>query len=276
MRPSVIKALVAIAVGSITAPVAFAGDEAFGSDLPFGLASTVPASAFTSLGLKPPRSNRTAFGQSEFDMRAAVIRAGEVRDPLQPSVFSGTRSGTRVGLQPTEHVTGVLYPLSDRWFSSVETSTAPATLLGPQRYTLSSQLYTTLGGSWGVSLGLKHSVYGAGGSYPFYPNAEAESGPPSGYLLAPAQYLGSTAATNYQLQFSYLYGERNLFGIAYTTGRDDYLYSPLDRPLHDARQFMLTGQHWLSSNWALNYDVYAPESSSFQRQGLRLGLRYRF
>jgi hypothetical protein len=147
MRPLVTNAFIGIALWSIAAPAVFAGDETLGRDLRLGLTSPVPASAFISLGLKPPRSNRAEFGQSEFDIRAAVIRAGDVGDPLQPNVYSGTRIGPHVGLQPTENVTGVLYPLSDTWFSSVETSTTPASLLGPQRYSLSSQLYTTLGGS---------------------------------------------------------------------------------------------------------------------------------
>jgi hypothetical protein len=38
-----------------------------------------------------------------------------------------------------------------------------------------------------------------------------------------------------------------------------------------------TGEHWFSPSWALRYDLPASESSSMmRRQGLRLGVHYRF
>ncbi len=45
----------------------------------------------------------------------------------------------------------------------------------------------------------------------------------------------------------------------------------------DTRQFGLTGEHWLTPDWALNYGVMASEQVGQHRgQGLRLGIRYRF
>jgi hypothetical protein len=47
------------------------------------------------------------------------------------------------------------------------------------------------------------------------------------------------------------------------------------------RQVSFTGQHWLTSSWALSYDVVSGDISSpsplrLQGMGLRLGMRYRF
>jgi len=279
MRLSVTTALIKIALLSVSASCAFASD----ADMPgknnthCGFVSSTPASMPASLGLKPPCDDVVTPSQSDFDIRTAAAYSGYNLNQPRPILYSGVRATSRAGLQSAENFSGILYPLSERWLSSVEASMAQESLLASRRYSLSSQLHTTLSGGWGISLGLKRSVYGAESASLLSPNGTAASGVTNGYLLAPAQYSESAATTSFQLQLDYPYGQRNLFGIAYASGRNAYLYSPPHRPFHDTRQFMLTGQHWLTSSWALSYDVYAPESGSLlPRQGLKLGLRYRF
>ena len=90
--------------------------------------------------------------------------------------------------------------------------------------------------------------------------------------------LGNGASHRFQL--SYLYGERNTVGLAYTTGRDvENLSQPLGLPngasLADVRDWSLSGRHWLSTNWALTYDVQT-QDSTYRRQGLRLGVSRSF
>ena len=228
--------------------------------------NSMPASA----GLKLPRNGGAAFGGLSDTIRLVAPHA----EQSQPVLYGGVRVKPD-GLQGTEAFRGILYPLSGSWLAAVETSMSDESLL-PRRYSLASQVHATLGRDWNLSIGLKHSVYDTGGAFGF-PGIGGSVETPAGYSLAPTLYPGYTSATSYQLKFNYLYDTRNRVGLAYTGGRDDDLYSPLDRPLRGAHQFMLTGQHWLAPNWALNYNVYTPESGNLlQRQGLRLGLRYRF
>jgi len=264
-----------IAVVSVLGASAFSTFVA-GADVPatggeLGLVppgiKSIPASA----GLKLPRS-----AEATADAFADTIGSAAWSVQLsQPALYGGVRA--RPGHpQPGETVRGILYPLSGRWLSTVETSVSDQSILAPRQYTFASRLHATLGRGWNFSVGLKHSVFGLE-SGAAYGDVGPYSTSPMGLSLAPSLFPGSASATTYQLKFNYLYNQRNLIGLSYTAGKDDYLYSSLDLPLHDTHQFMLTGQHWLTPNWSVNYNLYAPDSGNFlQRQGLRLGLRYRF
>ena len=187
------------------------------------------------------------------------------------TLYGGVREVPRLGPQAVESYGGVLYPLTENWGSSLEAGVTRDSPVASQRYSLFGQLRTTLSTGHELSLGLKYT-YDTPQVPLFWLNSESTGGIANGYALAPR--LGGGAG--YQLQLSYLYGVRNTVGLAYASGKElEYFGSPYDA-LADTRQFMLTGQHWLSPNWALNYDVYSPDSNLFRRQGLRLGLRYRF
>lgn len=181
------------------------------------------------------------------------------------------RAVPRLGPQTTESYGGVLYRLAENWGSSLEAGVTQDTLFTSRRYSLFGQLHTTLFAGRELSLGLKY-VHDSSQASLVGLSGESSAGVAGGDALAPR--FGGGAS--YQLQLSYLYGVRNTVGLAYSSGRElEYFGLPYDA-LADTRQFMLTGQHWLSPNWALNYDLYSPDSNLFRRQGLRLGLRYRF
>jgi hypothetical protein len=80
------------------------------------------------------------------------------------------------------------------------------------------------------------------------------------------------------VQLNYLYGERSTVALTYSSRRELEQYRLAADPLlADGWQLTLTGEHWFSPSWALRYDLPAPESSSLlRRQGLRLGVHYRF
>lgn len=186
-------------------------------------------------------------------------------------LYGGVRTVPRLGPQTTESYGGVLYRLAENWGSSLEAGVTQDTLFTSRRYSLFGQLHTTLFAGRELSLGLKY-VHDSSQASLVGLSSESPAGVAGGDALAPR--FGGGAS--YQLQLSYLYGVRNTVGLAYSSGRElEYFGLPYDA-LADTRQFMLTGQHWLSPNWALNYDLYSPDSNLFRRQGLRLGLRYRF
>ena len=69
----------------------------------------------------------------------------------------------------------------------------------------------------------------------------------------------------------------DLFALPSTDDEwDQYRLTP-DPMGADGWQLSVTGEHWFSPSWALRYDLGGPEaSSSLRRQGLRLGVQYRF
>ena len=118
-----------------------------------------------------------------------------------------------------------------------------------------------------VSVGLKLRHYDSWSSVE--PYGALRRG--NGYALAP-----STIGSSYEVRLSYRYGESSSIGLA--MGRDLETLTPgLDSPANGDRQFMFTGQHSLSQNWGLTYDLLSDEPGlSMRVQGLRLGVRYRF
>jgi hypothetical protein len=223
-------------------------------------------------GLIPPTSRWLGPTSAATADLSAGGHAANLADAQQNresyTLYGGVREVPRLGPQATESYGGVLYPLAENWGSSLEAGVSQESQ--PRRYSLTGQLHTTLSAGHELSLGLKYRYDTP--QAPFVgPGSESATGIANGPL---SSRFGGGAS--YQLQLNYLYGVRNTVGLAYSSGRElEYFGLPYDA-LADARQLMLTGQHWLSPNWALNYDVYAPDSNLLRRQGLRLGLRYRF
>ena len=86
------------------------------------------------------------------------------------------------------------------------------------------------------------------------------------------------AATGHRFQFDYLYGERSSVGLAYTTGRQFELVQSFGSLTpQEVSNVGVTGEHWFTPSWAVNYDALVEDTSLEGLQPeIRLGLRYRF
>lgn len=147
------------------------------------------------------------------------------------------------------------------------------------KYTLYRQVIHSLPGGWGLGFGIRQSEYNFATNNLFSVSAERYVGNFRGaYTLYSSRTEGSDLGSAHRWQVNYFYGERNTVGLAYTMGRDiENLVVPLGLPLNDARDLTLSGRHWLSTNWALTYDLLSHEQGSFfKRQGLRLGVSRSF
>jgi hypothetical protein len=249
------------------------------------LAETAPADAVASgaalqswreyrpaLGLKPPQAESLVLGRGSATTQL-LARFARTHDMTGPILYSLDRPTTGPGLHSPEQVTGVLWRGGERWSSSLESSTSSDMLSEARRTSLTGLIHAPIVGGAGVSLGLRYSMAqrpGNGGSTdtPFV----------NGYTLQPGRLDSSASQLAYQLQLNYLYGERNTVALNYSSRREWDQYRLAPDPLGaDGWQLSLTGEHWLSPSWALRYDIPTPESSSLiRRQGLRLGLHYRF
>ncbi|MEK6591794.1 MAG: YaiO family outer membrane beta-barrel protein [Pseudomonadota bacterium] len=234
-----------------------------------------PGDTMDETGLKPPSAARRFYGQGLLLPQAQ----DGVLDRLEPMdqgfYYSGSRTGIRHGLHAGEAFYGVQSRLSSTWFSLVQTSITRAAGLAPA-YSVSGYLQTTLSAGWELSLGLRYDmrdVADTGGlSYTADSSPVASSGYPP---VWPVAQTAANSGINYRLQLSYRYGTRNnSLGLGFSSGRHPDELVARGFPLDDTRQFSLTGNHWLSQDWALNYGIASGEMN--RRQALHLGLRYLF
>lgn len=183
------------------------------------------------------------------------------------TLYRGTRDTQRLGVVSSENYSGVTYPLSRRWGSSFEAGVIPESMSAPRRYSLSGEVGAALAKDHSLSVGLKLRHYDSASAIQPY---SALSGG-NGYALAP-----STFDSSYEVRLNYRYGESSSFGFA--LGRDLEALTPgLASPLNGDRQLMFTGQHALTPNWGLTYDLLSDDPGlSMRVQGVRLGVRYRF
>ena len=147
------------------------------------------------------------------------------------------------------------------------------------KYTLYRQVTHVLPGGWGLGFGIRQNEYNFSTSNLYSVSAERYAGNFRGaYTLYSGRTDGNDTGSAHRFQVNYFYGDRNTVGLAYTTGRDiENLGLSAGLLPGDARDLTVSGRHWLSTNWALTYDLLSHEQGSlYRRQGLRLGVSRSF
>lgn len=191
------------------------------------------------------------------------------------SLYGGAREAPNLGLRAAESFWGIVYSLPGGWGSSLEAGYAQESMLAPRRYTLAGQVHTSFSEGRSLSVGLKYRVHDTDSSMRY--GAPGEIPATNGYTLTPSHQAGAGFAPSYQLQMSYQHSAASTFGLA--LGREVETFTPfLDSSGSGQRQFMFTGQHWLTPSWALSYGLQPHDMTSPLRLPglLRLGVRYRF
>jgi hypothetical protein len=214
-----------------------------------------------ALGLKAPAGDSAWRGDQDTDK--LQLRNNGLS-------YGGVRETPRLGLYSVESYGGVFRPLTDTWGSSVEAGVARDTSFTLSRYSVSGQVHAALAPRHGLSLGLKFST-AERSSFSTTPATRTDPASATDLLIE----RGGGGAS-YEFQVSYLYGTRHSVGMSYQLGNAGNYYSPYGlNP--SPRAFALSSQHWFSSNWAMSYDVSAPEPGALlQSPNFGLGLRYRF
>ena len=231
-------------------------------------------------GLKPPRDALDAAALLPADNTEVGLdwRAAAAREDLAPrlTLYTATAETHRFTTRDTSARTSLYRAggVGDGGQVATPFDRNP-------RYTLVTQTTHALGGGWGLGFGLRQTDYGFATSNLLAVSAERYFGNVRGaYTLYSTAANGGSIAAAHRFQVNYFYGDRNVVGLAYTTGRDiDNVALPaVALPANDVRDLTLSGRHWLSNNWALTYDVLSQEQSilSSRRQGLRLGVSRSF
>jgi YaiO family outer membrane protein len=234
-------------------------------------------------GLKPPRSalvhEGMAYGWSGGEAELKRSRDDTLADFALRSYLSGGATESRRFATTEGNVGFALHqPVGQNVPALAESNIHTMQDLVP-RYTLYSQVTRNLPGGWGLGFGVRQTEYNFTASNLFSFSAERQWGNVRGaYTLFSNRGEGAGLAAAHRLEVTYLYGERNTIGLAYTTGRDiDNIPVPAGLQLSDARDWTLSGRHWLSPNWALTYDVLTQDLGPLtRRQGLRLGVSRSF
>jgi YaiO family outer membrane protein len=173
-------------------------------------------------------------------------------------------------MRGAESYVGFYQPFSDTWGASVELGVMQSGPLALRRYSLASQLQTAFAGGSSLSVGLKYRVYEPDPGLRPYADML-----PNGYTLVPGRVPGVSYGPSYQFNLNYQYSAAHAFALA--LGRELETFTPAFDLPGGARQFSLTGEHWLTPSWALSYDLLSTDpSNAFRFQGLRFGVRYRF
>ena len=224
------------------------------------------------LGLKSPQSGSRPQQQASTSAQV-LARVALEQTVAEPLTYSIARAPAVLGLRGAEQAAGIVLRGSDRWASSFELSSAEDAVTAGRRTAVQGHVHAPLTDSIGLSVGIRLSGLQAPSSV-----AGADTPYANGYVMQSGRADVYAQQLGYQLQLNYLYGERNTVALSYVSRREaDQFRLGADPSLLEGSLLSVTGEHWFSPSWALRYDIPTPESSSLiRRQGLRLGLHYRF
>ena len=229
-------------------------------------------------GLKPPASTLEAHALWGSEPRLKP-HADEALPDFSPRLFlsAGTYTSRRVVTGDFDYRYTLHQPVGQNIAALVEPSTSGLGDFLP-RYTLNTRITRSLPGGWGLGLGLRQSEYNFATANLLALSAERSLGSFRGaYTLYSSRADGASLGSAHRFEVSYLYGDRNTIGLSYTTGKDvENLGLPAAMSLSEVRDWTLSGRHWLSTNWALTYDLQSQEQPLNRRQGLRLGVSRSF
>lgn len=236
----------------------------------------------------------TPAGEFSFEtLRLGNATGGMQRSLREETGTTGLAYATEQDPLTGEASAGVSRPLTDNWTTLFETSYANGGLTGlTNEWSMLGQVGASFGAGWGVQAGLRHSELGLR-DLPLHANTLGKAGSADIGMLTLERYWdryrgaytyfagrGDNGAntSGHRVQFDYFYGARSSIGLAYTLGQPRDASIGLGNAWLDTTNIGLTGEHWFTRSWAVNYNalVEDPRNGAALRPELRVGLRLRF
>jgi YaiO family outer membrane protein len=244
---------------------------------------TTPQSAPQTAPQNAPQSEiEVGYGEERLSNHSPnwrnIFVEGSHKFKDRHTLYGGLRETRRFGLSDSEAYGGLYYPLAPTWTGVFEGSASPTHEVLPH-YTLGAQIQKLLPYGWIAGVGFRHNEYTRSASNVRTFSLERYWGDFRGaYTLFSGKPEGGGSAPAHRFQFSYYYGNVSSVGIAYTTGREvENVGPPTGLLTTDVRSWTLSGRHWFARDWAVTYEALAHRQGDlYRREGLRLGLRYRF
>ncbi len=194
------------------------------------------------------------------------------------NIYGRLSQADRFDLQDASIMAGLTHPLSERWTLNVETDESPTYRFLPQWSLLGSAHYKMDYGL-GVTFGFHRASYreqdndtGSVGIERYWGNWRF------GYTLYISQLETAPEPTFSHLgQIAYFYHDHDYVGIAIGGGQEAVRFGPGQLANADTETYSLRGQHNLTREWALVYDLNLNvQGLSYTRRGAGIGLRYAF
>ncbi|MBM3341897.1 MAG: YaiO family outer membrane beta-barrel protein [Betaproteobacteria bacterium] len=208
-----------------------------------------------------------------------IFVEGSHRFKDRHAVFGGLRATERFGLWDQEAYGSLHYPIAPTWNLAVEGSLSPAHEVLP-KFTLGAQIQKLLPLGLIAGVGYRHNEYTRSQSALRTFSLERYWGDFRGaYMLFSGKPEGGGSAPAHRFQLNYYYGENvSSVGLSFTTGREvENVGAPAGLRTTDVRNWTISGRHWFARDWAVTYDLMTHRQGElYRRDGLRLGLRYRF
>lgn len=195
------------------------------------------------------------------------------------TLYGWVREVERFDLRDSELAAGYYHPFDPSWTALVEASYSPDHNVLAEASAL-GQLSWAGGGGWVLSGGARFSRYTENGTRLLTAGVERYFAVyRAAYTLYNGKPEGAGSASSHRLAFDhYYFGERSRVGVAVTWGREvENVGPPSGIITSDVRALNLVGRHWLTSSWALSWELGTHEQGDlYRRTGGKLGLRHRF
>lgn len=208
------------------------------------------------------------------DWRELTVR---VKRDLGPRQLAELALGTirRFGLSDTQLSGLYAWPLSALLSASVEVSASPSPRV-LARNAVGANLQYEFAPAWLLHGGAKSTAYRDARVNQALLMLERYVGAYSWALAWRPSRAFDTTAHSAELRAAYYYGDKASIGLSVAMGRETTSTSG-GVVLADVRALALSGHHWVTPAWALNYALgHTRQGDFYTRKGISVGLAHAF
>jgi len=194
------------------------------------------------------------------------------------TVYGWVREVERFDFRDSEIAAGYYHPFNERWTGQVETSHSADHKVLPATSLFAALSWQPVQG-WLVSGGWRRNEYATTESRVLSAGLERYFGSYRAfYALHNGKPQDAPSASAQRFGIDYYYGERSRVGAGLTWGREvENVGPPTGLITSDVRAIGVYGRHWMTSAWALTWELGTHEQGElYRRTGGRLGLRRQF
>ena len=195
----------------------------------------------------------------------------------QSAFYGVARQSRRFELSDLEVISGLSFPLHERWTTACELSFSPTHRIAPQWSALVGEYFNFVGG-WVYGIDLRMARYEPATVARFIQSLELYWGRFRGaYSLSLNTLWGDRTVSSHQVTLNYYYATRNSFGISYAMGSELERFGLMDILSNHIVVLSLVGRHWVVPTWAISYEWGWNEMlNHYSQTGVRIGLRHEF
>ena len=203
--------------------------------------------------------------------------AAEMKLESRNNIYASLRRENRYTAMDNELMGGFYQPIDEQFSLVAEMSVSPTHYVLPARSFLGQMEFLGKNG-WGANVGLRHTEYNTALMNVLSMTAERSWG---NYRVAYSHFQGfwsgHGSTSSGQFQAAKYYGDYNWYGVNFSNGSELDTLPNLQMATTPVRTLVVNGRHWVRSDVALVYAIgNSRQGNIYTRNGIQLGLRYRF